>query len=160
MGNERNERNEVNEENEKMKEMKKIIVFCLAFVAFLSSCEINEIHEEYLNVYTQTYTVNKNDWNVGDDDDSGIYLYYEFREPALTQYIYDKGVMQAFLHVKDGNISPLPFSDFWLNGNYQWSQQATCEFRPGHVTFILKYSDHDLTPPYYDNYIFNVRFMW
>ena len=150
-----------NGENKRMKTritMKKLIVCCVAFAALFASCTIED--EVPLNVYTQIYTVHKNDWKVGDDDASGIYFYYEFREPALSQYIYERGVMQAFLHLKDDNISPLPFNDFWVNGNYQWTEQVTCEFRPGYITFILKYSDHNLIEPHYDDYTFNVRLAW
>ena len=140
--------------------IKKWTVVKLVIIALLSSCTVNEIHEEYMNTFSQSYTVFKKDWNVGIDDDSGYYLYYEFSEPKLTQYIYEHGIMQAFLLMNDGNLTPLPFNDYWVDGDYMWTEQTTCEFRPGYITFILKYSDHawDI-PPYYD-YRFRVRLMW
>ena len=140
--------------------IKKWTLAVLVMIVLIPSCTINEIHEEYMNSFTQDYTVHKDSWNVGRDDDSGNYLYYEFREPNLTQFIYDQGAMQAFLFMNDGNLTPLPFNDYWVDGDYMWTEQVTCEFRPGYITFILKYSDHatDILP-YYE-YRFKVRFLW
>ena len=143
---------------------KKWTAVALIMIAFLSSCTVKEIHEEYYEEYvdsfTQSYTVHQGDWEIGRDDDSGLYLYCEFRESNLTQYIYENGIMQAFLLMNDGNLTPLPFDDFWVDGNNKWTEQVTCEFRPGYVTFILKYSDHAIDePPHYD-YTFRVRFLW
>jgi len=138
---------------------KKIMVVLL--IAFLASCQKYTTIEEYnVNTITIDYNVKTDHWSIGKDDESGDYFYYEFREPKLTQEIYDKGVMQAFLILRDGNISPLPFDDFWMDSDgYRWTEQVTCEFRPGYVTFILKYNDHAAVSPYY-NYDFRVRFMW
>ena len=139
---------------------KKWTVVTLIMIVFLSSCTVKEIHEEYVDSYTQSYTVFKKGWKVGTDSDSGDYFYYEFREPNLTQYIYENGIMQAFLVMNDGNLTPLPFNDYWRENDYMWTEQVTCEFRPGYVTFILKYSDYELgMDPHYD-YTFRVRFLW
>ena len=140
-------------------------VLVLVMIAFLSSCttEENYYQEYYVDSYTQSYTVSKGNWNIGRDDDSGLYFYYEFSESNLTRYIYENGIMQAFLLMNGENLTPLPFNDYWIdeyNPDYMWTEQVTCEFRPGYVTFILKYSDHDIDePPHYD-YTFRVRFMW
>ena len=143
-----------------MKILKKWIVVPIVMIAFLSSCTVNETYEGYVETYTQNYTVKQADWHIGTDDDSGAYFYYEFREPNLTQYIYNNGIMIAYLLMNDGNLTPLPFNDYWADGNYMWTEQTTVEFRPGYVTFILKYSDHETDiAPYYD-YTFRVRFMW
>jgi len=142
---------------------KKWTALAVVMIAFLSSCEVKEIHEDYYEVYLSSFTANysvfKRDWKVGNDD-SGDYLYYEFRETNLTQYIYENGAMQAFLVMENGNLTPLPFNDYWIDVDYMWTEQVTCEFRPGYVTFILKYSDHaSEILPYYD-YTFRVRFLW
>ncbi|MCL1934260.1 MAG: hypothetical protein FWF53_10680 [Candidatus Azobacteroides sp.] len=140
-----------------------VSVFVLVMIALLSSCEGDKYYEEeYVDSYTQDYTVQKGDWSVGKDD-SGEYFYYEFRESNLTQYIYENGIMQAFLFMDEENITPLPFNDYWIdesNPDYMWTEQVTCEFRPGFVTFILKYSDHATNEPPHYNYTFRVRFMW
>jgi len=150
-----------------MTKLKKLTTATLVLMAviFFPSCQTKEIYEEHydvqVNTFTGNYTVKWNQWHEGTDDDSGHYLYYEQVEPKLTKTVYDRGIMQAFLLMKDQNISPLPFDDFWLldNGDRR-TEQVTCEFRPGVITFILKYSDHDTqVDPYYD-YKFRVRFLW
>jgi len=140
-----------------MKIIKNSMVFIPLLMLFFISCE--EKTEVNVYVFTENYTVKPNDWNVGNDDESGPYFYYEFREPNLTQQIYDRGIMQAFIVLRNQNISPLPFDDFWYEDGYRWTEQVTCEFRPGYVTFILKYNDHAAEKAYY-TYDFRVRFMW
>jgi hypothetical protein len=146
--------------------LKKRMTVVLVMFALLVSCTTNEIYEEYYNVNTfsrnYTVTANPNMWSVGDDDEAGAYFFHEVRIPELTQHIYDRGIMQAFIFLNDGNVSPLPFDDFWVNQQtgFMWTEQVTCEFRPGFVTFILKYSDRELYPPSYNTYRFNVRFQW
>ena len=137
---------------------KKIMVAMIVILASCQKIDRSTIIEEYnVNTFTRDYIVN--DWEIGTDDESGVYYYCEFRETNLTQEIYNRGIMQAFLKLRDGNISPLPFDDFWIENDYKWTEQVTCEFRPGWITFILKYDDHTLDPPYYE-YEFRVRFMW
>ena len=143
-----------------MATIKKCTAILLVTIGFLTSCQ--DITEVNVEVFSQNYTVFPEDWYVGTDDESGDYFYYEFREPNLTQYIYNNGVMQAFLQMNDGNLTPLPFNDYWYNNQSDThsTEQVTCEFRPGFVTFILKYSHHDITLDPYYTYKFNVRFMW
>ena len=139
-----------------MANFKKWTALSVVMIVLLSSC----VKEEYPESFTRDYIVKKADWKIGEDDDSGFYFYYEFREPSLTQEIYNKGAMQAFLKMRDGNLTPLPFNDYWKEGDFAWTEQATVEFRPGYITFILKYSDHAVDiAPYYD-YTFRVRFVW
>ena len=140
--------------------------FMIVMIVFLVSCQkvdrSTTIEEYYVNVntYSRDFIVYTKDWLIGEDDQSGVYFYYEFREPNLTQTVYSRGIMQAFLQLREGNLSPLPFDDFWIDKDgYRWTEQVTCEFRPGWITFILKYNDHTLDDPYYD-YEFRVRFMW
>jgi len=143
-----------------MTTLKKWTAIIFFMIAFFPSCTVNEIHEEYMNSFTQNYTVRRKDWKVGSDV-TGFYYYYEFKERDLTQFVYDRGVMQAFLFMEDDNLTPLPFNDYWKDDDgYLWTEQVTCEFRPGYVTFIVKSSDHELIPPHFDVYDFNVRFMW
>jgi hypothetical protein len=148
-----------------MKIKSKWTAVVLVMIAFLSSCQdnpANQVVEPY--TFSQDYTVNYKNWEKGNDDVSGMYYFYTVKEPKLTQYIYDNGVMQAFLYTNDGNISPLPFNDYWVNYDidppYMSTEQITCEFVPGYITFIIKSSDHQDILPFYDDYTFNVRFMW
>jgi len=142
-----------------MKNLKESIVVLLLLIVYFSSCTVNEIHEDTVSTFTQNYTIYQDDWSIGRDDESGPYFYYEFKEPNLTLQVYERGVMQAFLVLKNNNLSPLPFNDYWIENNIYWTEQVTCEFRPGVITFILKYSDHENIRPYYI-YDFRVRFMW
>ena len=117
-----------------MANLKKWTILLFIMIGFLSSCQKDE---EYMNSFTQDYTVYSRDWSIGEDDVSGIYYYCEIPESNLTQYIYNNGVMQAFLIMGYGNISPLPFNDYWRDENdYMWTEQVTCEFFPGTVTFL------------------------
>jgi len=148
--------------------LKKTTLLAVVMIALLSSCQTNDPYQNdpsqgnYANFYSRDYTVNLSDWKVGTDDASGMYYYCEFQEPNLTQYIYNSGVMQAFLYTNNGNISPLPFNDYWIDDTgYMSTEQITCEFVPGYITFIVKASDHNSNlPPSYDAYDFTVRFMW
>jgi len=149
-----------------MKNLKNLTVISAVMFVFLSSCQNNDppVQQVYMNSYTKDYTVKSADWKEGKDDPSGTYLYCEFKEPNLTQEVYDYGTMQAFLWMSGNNLTPLPFDDFWNNEYGMWTEQVTCEFQPGYVTFILKYSDHtpDASPPdpSYNQYDFRVRFTW
>jgi hypothetical protein len=125
------------------------------FVLLFTSCEVNE--DVYLNTKTINYSVGKNAWKVATDV-SGEYWYCEFNEPLLTQHIFDKGMVAAYM-VIEGRLTPLPFSDFWIDSNgYKWEEQHTCELEPGWVTFIFKTNDHLDQPNY--NYDFVLKLMW
>ena len=143
-----------------MANLKKLTALAIILIALFSSCTTKEYYEVYPESFTKDYTVRKADWKIGEDDESGAYLYYEFKEPDLTQEIYNHGAMQAFLKMNDGNLTPLPFNDYWKDGDLVWTEQATVEFRPGYITFILKYSDHVVDVDPYCDYSFRVRFVW
>ena len=131
------------------------------FVFAFTSCgdTITEVQQVVQpNTLTRTYTVGASDWSTGSDD-VGPYLFCAFREPALTSTIFNNGTMTAYLRFSNGNLSPLPFSDFWVDQNgYQYEEYVTCEFEPGWVTFIFKADDQFLAPTF--DYEFLVRFMW
>jgi hypothetical protein len=153
--------------------MKKFTFIALMMVV-LASCgdriteitEVTEITETVeLFTYTRTITVNRENWKkiAGDDNNPGAYHYFQIEEPELTDYIFDNGVMQAFLYYSADNsdtLSPLPYSDFVSNGNtYFGEEHFTVEFQPGWVTFMLK-TDYNTGLPYYDSYDFMIRFLW
>jgi len=148
--------------------IKKWTAVAVVMIVFLSSCQNNDPVNQVVEPYTfsKDYTVNYKDWQQ-DKDASGMYFYKTFSVPDLTQYIFDNGTMQAFRMFKeDGRLYPLPFNDYWIETDdagqpFYYTEQITCEFLPGLVTFIVKASDHnpDFLPSY-DDYYFNVRFMW
>jgi hypothetical protein len=136
--------------------MKKAALLICIILAF-SACTINE--EPEVNIFTETYTVARNHWKLANDDALGEYYYYEFREPALTRYICENGILNAYLKIDD-SLYPLPFDDYWIENSYRWTEQVTCEFKPGYITFILRYNDYKLDEPPHFDYNFLVRLMW
>ncbi|MDR1729869.1 MAG: hypothetical protein LBR52_04325 [Prevotellaceae bacterium] len=155
--------------------MKIFRFFLLLPVLFISSCADKYVTEEYyteevvMNTKTVYYTVSSTDWKLfdvppeaGELEESGwTYFYYDFREPFLTNMIFDNGVMNAYL-VMDAEkeiISPLPFDDYY-QGNYMWTEQVTCEFSPQNVRFIVKYNDFDVQNRDPWSYTFMVRLAW
>ena len=139
----------------------------LALIPFLFSACITETKEVVEKVepytFTATYKIYANDMVVRTDV-AGIYFEYEFQEPALTNTVFDYGILQAFLYYsKDGKdtLCPLPFSDFLVDENgYQWEEHFTVEFQPGRIKFIQKISDHAMDPPVSSSYEVLVRFLW
>jgi hypothetical protein len=138
---------------------------------FATSCiGGDEIYEGALNTFQEDYTVywdtrESNHWLEGSDD-SGHYYYCEIREPRLTNYIMNKGMINAYLsYVPKGTdysvLAPLPFSDFIVDQyNYKWEEHLTVEFSTGWITFILKIDDHVPIEPFYPDYTFVVKCMW
>ncbi|GHV31621.1 hypothetical protein FACS1894177_06580 [Bacteroidia bacterium] len=131
------------------------------FALFFTSCEVNEAPKDYyLNTKTIHYLVKFDDWKLGTDD-SGDYLYCTFREPLLTKPIFDNGMVIPYMELPDGTLTPLPFSDFWISDKYgKIEEQATCEIKPGEITFILKSDDHGSDPFHYLEYNFVLKLMW
>lgn len=141
--------------------MKKF-TWLILFVWILAACNeytnVTEVVEPY--TYTRQISVNREDWRrIQDENNPGIYHYCQVKETNLTDYIFDNGVMQAFLYDR-GTMSPLPFSDFVNDENkYYGEEHFTVEFQPGYVTFILK-TDYNTGLPYYNYYDFMIRFLW
>lgn len=146
--------------------MKKLIGFIL-FLGLFISCEgpmgPPGIDGEAPYSFSQVYTVHFKDLEV-DSDPTGSYYYYEFKEPKLTSYIFDNGVMQAFLYHEKYNedtMSPLPYSDFIVDSNgYKWEENISVDFQPGYIMFIFKVDDHILEGLAFKSYDFRVRFLW
>ncbi|KAA6302593.1 MAG: hypothetical protein EZS26_001100 [Candidatus Ordinivivax streblomastigis] len=140
------------------------LIALLAFVSIgFTACVSNEIEEDAVYTFSQTYKVAVSDMDKRVDP-AGTYYEYEFFEPELTNYVYQKGILQAFLnYTKDSRktLCPLPFSDFMIDDRgYQWEEQFTVEFQPKYIKFIQKISDHGDDQPVSDYYEFVVRFMW
>lgn len=144
--------------------MKKVILFALIAVLF-SSC-VEEYYSGVPETRTVSFTVFEKDWEVASDI-TGDYLYYTFDMPEITRYVFDNGVLNAYLYYKpDGTdtsvLCPLPFSDFVVQENgYKYEEHITAEFAIGEITFIVKVDDHEvgniLQAKKYD---FIVRLMW
>ena len=139
--------------------MKKVAFIGLLVLLF-NSCEEDKVIAP--NEFSEVYRIYAEDMHIREDI-TGKQYYYLLDEPALTNYIFDKGIMQAFLYYKmDGQdtMSPLPFSDFVVENGYKREEQLTVEFQPGYITFILKIDDHSVIKPASEYYDFRVRFLW
>ena len=146
--------------------MKKYTLLALIVLLF-SGC-INHAKDVIVeqvapNTFTEVYTIYAEDMSKRVDL-AGTYFEYEFSEPALTNEVFDYGILQAFLYYKKDNrdtLCPLPFSDFLVtNDGYQWEEHFTVEFQPGRIKFIQKISDHSDELPIADFYEILVRFLW
>lgn len=143
--------------------MKKLVLLMLITV-FFAGCTTEKYYEEYYydwEVYSKVFTVNNNMWEEGSDE-FGSYLYYTFRESNLTKNVIDNGMLAGYFYYAMNGVSllsPLPFSDFYVDGDYKWEEHLTVEFEPGYITFILKMDDHAThLNPMYDSYQFVVKF--
>jgi len=146
------------------------LLFTLTFASlFLVSCG-NEYYTEkvYVNSTTKYYTINK--WILEDtppvrgeyDDSNYTYFYCDIYEPALTNEVFDYGIMSAYLTDKKNKsiISPLPYNDYYRSPRgSMWTEQVTCEFSPKYIRFIVKYNDFEINEPPME-YTFMVRFVW
>ena len=139
----------------------KFFRFLLLFpVLFISSCGNTYYTEEvFINTKTVYYDIYSRDWKPSLNWD---YFYYDFQEPLLTNKIFDRGMMNAYLLPDSRNksiISPLPFDDFYIQDDNIWTEQVTCEFSPQNIRFILKYNDFNARREPLD-YTFMVRLAW
>ncbi|MDH8702232.1 hypothetical protein M2138_001592 [Dysgonomonadaceae bacterium PH5-43] len=143
--------------------MKKFVLFGLLALLF-SSCEDDVTQVVEPGSFSKVYSIHIDDMERVVDE-SGAYFFYSFKERELTNYIFNNGVMQAFLYYKiDGKstLCPLPFSDFIVDEyNYKWEEQLTVEFQPGYINFILKLDDHAISEgAAYFEYDILVKFLW
>ena len=153
--------------------MKFFRILLLFPVLLLSSCgDKYYVEEVMMNTKTISRTVYSNNWIKVDNfpgwdgvEDSGnTFFYYDLRIPELSDFVFNKGVMNAYLETYDGQVTvltPLPFDNYYRY-NYEWAgwtEQVTCEFSLQNVRFILKYNDFDVDRPPLD-YTFMVRLAW
>ncbi len=147
--------------------MKRTCLF-LALIFIMASCT-KEYYTEP-DTFTLECTIYPENWELmdtpptpSDPAESSIYTYFfcDVDMPELTPYILEHGTTTAYLVYWDNStkvLAPLPLDDFYMD-NYMWTQQATCEFSPGSVRFIVKYSDFAMgVDP--AEYSFKVKLMW
>ncbi|MDR1938631.1 MAG: hypothetical protein LBQ73_09090 [Tannerellaceae bacterium] len=133
--------------------MKKLLPALLAVVCLLS-CEgpigpmgppgESGVQTQWKSVY---YTVKEQDWMlVGGQNNPNSYYLYEFDEPALTDFIYEEGVVIGYVVANPGTpdevLRPLP--DTWPLADDRgdtWMESVTFDYMPGSVAFYVGYSD-------------------
>ncbi|MCC8146372.1 MAG: hypothetical protein LIO93_08060 [Bacteroidales bacterium] len=102
-------------------------------------------------------------WNMWEEgsDATGPILFYEIREPRLTNYVLNNAVsMQTFYRYRLDNSDndryvPLSYSDFWA----EREEYFTVEYTLGYITISYKTSDASEVPEFED-YDFQVRVTW
>ena len=123
-----------------------------------------------MKTVSKEYVVYSEDWKLFDvppvgnepEDSNWTYFYFDFREPALTNQIFNQGMMNAFLITSDRPrvYAPLPFDDYFKEGGIIGrTEHVTCEFSLQNIRFIVKYNDFYVKRPPMD-YTFMVRFAW
>ncbi len=115
-----------------------LVVFCCA------SC----VEESPVDMFEITYTVESSQWKLWDDG-YDTYFYCEKEEPALTSDMYIHGSFTAYIvKVLNGveSLTPLPYDVYSMDGaGKRWTEQYTCEFSRGYITFIVKVNDFNMT---------------
>ncbi len=111
--------------------------------------------------YVHDYEIYSNDWKLNHDKDGRPFYEYEFGIPELTKFVFDEGAVVCYFVQKTGNIltqSPLPYTYYELDGDFPYSENYSCEVKPGYVKFIAKYSDFATEQP--KDCIFHIVLMW
>ncbi len=154
--------------------MKLFRYFLLLPVLLVTSCgdKYYVTDEVIMNTKTMYYPISSRDWILMDtaptaedpnEDSKWTYFYCDFNEPILTNWQFNNGIMNAFLSTNDGPVAvlaPLPYDNFLKTPDgFMWTEQATCEFSPGNIRFIIKYSDFEIgSRPL--PYTFAVHYAW
>ena len=79
---------------------------------------------------------------------SGDFFYASFPVDALSQFIYDAGIVTAYIEIDRSYKTPLPYTRFYRapsadnpDEDYIWSELIDFTFKPGSMTFHLRPSD-------------------
>ncbi|MDR1517633.1 MAG: hypothetical protein LBS52_06035 [Dysgonamonadaceae bacterium] len=122
----------------------ELIIFTLGFVY---SCSADDEPDAYFNRVSisvkstdWTWVYNKNYANEG-------YFIATKSVPEITDYIFDYGVVTFYTVFEDGVKSALPYSrtiGYTFDGSTDrgyYTENVSCEFYPGKVSFIIETSD-------------------
>ena len=128
-------------------DMKKLLYFIFAALVFVS-CEgpmgppgpSGDTGEP--DAYMDYIDISINRWYPSS---SGEGYYANYTVNALTEYIYQYGVIVAY--IETGNYkTPLPYTRYYKIGDYEWSELIDFTFAPGVVTFYVTPSDFYIDP--------------
>ncbi|GHT78142.1 hypothetical protein FACS189464_1070 [Bacteroidia bacterium] len=140
--------------------MKRILIILLTVAAVFTACEGpagkdgrngRDGSDAYLEWTTTKVTIARNAWElIGEPDEIGSYYRCLFEFPALTEDIYEEGIIICYYEYQDelGDwvLSPLPYSvyDMYKNDRNQEVQVSinySYTVSPGYIEFRLAYSD-------------------
>jgi len=115
-----------------------------------------------------TFQVSSEHWRVVEEDD-WYFFESEIEFPELTEFVFMEGAVLCYLiqHVQyAGERNPtrvhslLPHTVYGeYDDGWPYSENYSCELRPGWINFTVKYSDWapDIQPP---SRLFHVVLMW
>lgn len=156
--------------------MKKVLFVLLASITFLA-CEgpegpvgpqgIPGVPGEngYGNQwFTKTIQVKASEWKLlGEAGELNSYFYVNKSIPELTDYIYSKGTVLAYIESEKGIKNGLPFVSHRggedSKGEFLWTQTYDYDFQSGKMSFYFTYSDFSTWFDPEDT-TFHIVFMW
>lgn len=156
--------------------MKKVLFILLVSITFLA-CEgpegpmgpqgIPGAHGEDgygTQWFTKTIKVKASEWQLlGDVGELNSYFYVDKNIPELTDYIYHKGTVLAYIESEKGIKNGLPFVSHRggadSQGEFLWTQTYDFDFQSGKMSFYFTYSDFStwIDP---EDTTFHIVFMW
>ncbi len=101
---------------------------------------------ESANWYSTSITVHQNEWILnGNPGDLNSYFYAYKPLSQLTDYIYERGSVIAYIETEEGIKNGMPFVLHLgeQSGEYDflWTQTYDFDFTSGEVGFYVTYSD-------------------
>jgi hypothetical protein len=154
--------------------MKKLVLGLVAMLTFLS-CEgpvgpqgppgDPSAETQWKHIY---FTVKESDWDlIGGADQLNSYYEYIFNEPAITDFIYEQGIVLGYLVVSPGTndevLRPLPdsfpYGQDTNQGENLWTEIINYDYKPGSIAFYVRYNDfYTATPP--PTLKFKISMLW
>ena len=113
--------------------------------------------------FIQDCVIFSEDWKPVTDDLMGDIFEYGFNIPKLSTLVFEEGAVVCYLLQKVGKSdiqTPLPYTFYGRDGDYFYSENYTCEVRPGYINFIVKVSDFNTKIQQPLDCKFRVVLMW
>ncbi|MCD7973912.1 MAG: hypothetical protein LUG18_14845 [Candidatus Azobacteroides sp.] len=152
--------------------MKKLLLLSL-FLSLLFACEGPRGPEgpPGTYMYAASFTVKEGDWNIYETSEPGrleAYYYVNIEIPALTQYVFNNGIVLVYLQTGNGVKELLPSilnqGENLDTGEYFWTQTYISDYyynsstRKGGVGIYVVDSDFFLDFP--GEQTFDIRIVW
>lgn len=92
------------------------------------------------------------------------YFYSHFNFPELNNFIYNEGIVIAYIEFDGSYQTPLPYErykEMWIEGvPYRWSELIDFEYAKGEISFYLTPSDFDTAADMPDPATIRVVLLW
>ncbi len=135
--------------------MKQLFYMLLISVLTLSCTD----NDETTNIKIINLSVPKADWiEVTDADKLNRYYYSSFNVPEITPWIYNNGVINAYI-VLDAATQPLPYVRHFENlDGFKWTRTVDFEYESGKVRIFV--TNDDFIPDLPQAMNFKVSIIW